>query len=57
MKDLKKTMWIINRTIGIFCFGFGTNRILVRDYQLAAYFLFITTTLFVIGYHAERWNN
>lgn len=53
MKTFKKVIYVTNRTIGVYGFGFGVAQLLNGRYQLAAWFLFGVSILFMIGYFTE----
>ena len=57
MKIFREIICIINRTIGLFCFGFATNRIFIGDYKVASWLLFAISILFMISYFTERLSN
>lgn len=57
MEVFKKIMYVINRTIATYCFGFSVAQLLNGRYQLAAWFLFGVSILFMIGYFTEVWSN
>lgn len=54
MEIFKDIIYIINRTIGLFGFGFGIGRMLYGDYEFASWMLFSVLIFFVIGYFTER---
>lgn len=56
MKNFKKVMDTMNRTISTFCFGFSTTQLFIGNYQNAAWILFFVSIAFGIGYFAERLN-
>ena len=57
MKIFKKIMYVVNRTLATYCFGFSIAQLLNGRYQLAAWFLFGVSILFMIGYFTEVWSN
>ena len=57
MKVFKEIIGIINRTIGMFCFGWAIPDIFMGDYKVAAWLLFVVSILFIVGYLTERWSN
>ena len=56
MTILKKIMYVMNRTIATCSFGFAISQLLNGRYQLAAWFLFGVSILFMIGYFTEVWS-
>lgn len=56
MKIFKKIIGIVNRTIATCSFGFSIPQLLNGRYQLAAWFLFGVSVLFMIGYFTEKWS-
>lgn len=56
MSPFKETMSIMNKTFGAYGFGYGSSNLFRGNYKVAAFSLFITSILFMIGYFAERWS-
>lgn len=56
MKVFKAVMYVVNRTIATCSFGYSIAQLLNGRYQLAAWFLFGVSVLFMIGYFTEKWS-
>ena len=56
MYIFKEAICIINRTIGVFFFGFAMRDLFSGKYKNAAWILFVVSALFIVGYFAERWS-
>lgn len=56
MKIFKEIIGVVNRSIATFGFGFGMARLFNREYEVAAWALFIASILFMVGFFTERWD-
>lgn len=55
MKKFKNDMYVINRSIATCYFGFSIALLLNGRYQLAAWFLFGVSILFMIGCFTQKY--
>ena len=54
MKIFKKIMAVLCNQLGIFCLGYAMYDLFTCDYKVAAWMLFVTSIIFLVGYSAER---
>ena len=55
MKIFKKVMAVMCSPLGTFCFGYATVGLFTGNYKIAAWMLFITSIVFLVGYATERF--